>query len=160
MAAKPALPAIDAAKVEPSAGSNYPAEFKPVVSGRVKRKLGDAFGLTNFGVNLTTLKPGAASALRHWHVKQDEFIYVVSGELVLVTDAGEQRLTPGMCAGFTGGTANAHHLVNRSESDAAYLEIGDRVAGDGVTYPDDDLAATWVDGGWQFTTRTARRTSC
>ena len=144
-------PAIDPASVEPKAGSNYPDEFKPRVAGRSKRRLGDACGLKNFGVNLTTIKPGSASALRHWHVKQDEFIYMVSGELVLVTDAGEQLLTAGMCAGFPAGAANAHHLVNRTGRDAVYLEVGDRTPGDSATYPDDDIVARAVDGGWQFT---------
>jgi uncharacterized cupin superfamily protein len=145
------LPAIDPAQVPPVAGSNYPVEFKPRVAGRSKQKLGDALGLKNFGVNLTTIKPGAASALRHWHVKQDEFIYIVSGELTLVTDAGEQLLTAGMCAGFPAGAANAHHLVNRADRDAIYLEVGDRTPGDSATYPDDDIVAKAVDGGWQFT---------
>jgi uncharacterized cupin superfamily protein len=145
------LPAIDPATVEPKSGSNYPQEFKPRVAGRSKQRLGDALGLKNFGVNLTTIKPGAASALRHWHAKQDEFVYIVSGELVLVTDAGEQLLTAGMCAGFPAGKANAHHLINRCARDAIYLEVGDRTQGDAVTYPDDDVAAISVDGRWQFT---------
>jgi uncharacterized cupin superfamily protein len=125
--------------------------LKPRVAGRAKQKLGDALGLKNFGVNRTTLKPGAASALRHWHAKQDEFVYVLSGELVLVTDAGEQLSSAGMAAGFPAGAADAHQLVNRSDRDAVYLEVGDRTAGDAVTYPDDDLDARAVLGGWQFT---------
>jgi len=145
------LPAIDPAGVAPVAGSTYPGEFKPRVAGREKRKLGDALGLKNFGVNLTTMKPGSASALRHAHAKQDEFVYIVSGELVLVTDAGEQLLTAGLCAGFPAGKKDAHHLVNRSAHDAVYLEIGDRTPGDAVVYPDDDLAAQSIDGRWQFT---------
>ena len=151
MAEKPALPAIDAATVTPTAGSNYPDQFKPVVAGRSKRRLGDAFGLKNFGVNLTTIRPGAASALRHWHMMQDEFVYIISGELTLVTDAGEQLLTAGMCAGFPAGAANGHHLINRADRDAVYLEVGDRVPGDGATYSDDDIVARSVDGRWQFT---------
>jgi uncharacterized cupin superfamily protein len=145
------LPAIDPATVESKPGSNYPAHFKPRVAGRSKQRLGDALGLKNFGVNFTTIKPGSASALRHWHVKQDEFVYIVSGELVMVTDAGEQLLTAGMCAGFPAGNADGHHLVNRSTRDAVYLEVGDRTPGDGASYPDDDLVARAVDGGWQFT---------
>ncbi len=145
------LPAIDPASVEPKAGSNYPEQFKPRVAGRSKRRLGDALGLKNFGVNLTTIKPGSASALRHWHAKQDEFIYIVSGELLLVTDAGEQLLTAGMCAGFPAGKADGHHLVNRSARDAVYLEVGDRTLGDAADYPDDDLVARAVEGGWEFT---------
>ena len=100
---------------------------------------------------LRTAQPGSASALRHWHVKQDEFIYVISGELVLVTDDGEQLLTAGMCAGFAAGKTNGHHLVNRSAHDAVYLEVGDRTPGDAAAYPDDDLVACAVDGGWKFT---------
>ena len=145
------LPALDPMTVEPTHGSNYPASFKPRVAGRSKQRLGDALGLNNFGVNLTTLKPGAASALRHWHAKQDEFVYIVSGEVVLLTERGEQVLGPGMCAGFPAGKADGHHLVNRSPRDAVYLEVGDRIAGDGATYPDDDLVALALGRGWQFT---------
>ena len=145
------LPALDPATVAPAHGSNYPAQFKPRVAGRRKRRLGNALGLTNFGVNLTTIKPGSASALRHWHLKQDEFIYIISGELVLVTDAGEQLLTAGTCAGFPAGKADGHHLVNRSAADAVYLEVGDRTPGDGAQYPDDDLIARAVPNGWAFT---------
>jgi uncharacterized cupin superfamily protein len=149
--AKLTPPALDPATVVPSHGSNYPGLFKPRVADRAKQRLSDALGLKNFGVNLTTLKPGAASALRHWHARQDELVYVVSGELVLVTDAGEQLLTAGLCAGFPAGKADGHHLVNRSAHDAVYLEVGDRTPGDGADYPDDDLVARAVAGGWQFT---------
>jgi uncharacterized cupin superfamily protein len=152
----PHPPALDPLAVAPATGSNYPDVFKPRVAGRLKRRLGDALGLKNFGVNLTTLKPGAASALRHWHLTQDEFVYILEGELVLVTDAGEQRLTAGMAAGFRGGKADGHHLVNRSSHDAVYLEVGDRNPGDGAAYPDDDLEARAVDGGWQFTHKDGR----
>ncbi|MEO7729310.1 MAG: cupin domain-containing protein [Burkholderiales bacterium] len=147
------LPAIDPASVAATQGSNYPAQFKPCVAGRSKQRLGAALGLKNFGVNLTTIKPGSASALRHWHIKQDEFVYIVSGDLVLVTDAGEQLLSAGMCAGFPAGKPDGHHLVNRSAQDAVYLEVGDRTPGDGASYPDDDLVASAVEGGWKFTRR-------
>ena len=133
------LPALDPATVEPVIGSNYPAQFKPGVAGRSKRILGDALGLKNFGVNLTTVKAGSASALRHWHTREDEFIYIVSGELALVTDAGEQLLTAGMAAGFPAGKADGHCLVNRTDCDAVYLEVGDRKAEDEARYPDVDL---------------------
>jgi len=133
------LPAIDPATVEPVRGSNYPAQFKPGVAGRSKQRLGDALGLKNFGVNLTTIKPGAASALRHWHSHEDEFIYILSGELMLVTDAGEQLLTAGMAAGFPAGKADGHCLVNRSSRDAVYLEVGNRNDEDEARYPDVDL---------------------
>jgi len=139
MNTKPNSPAIDPATVAATVGSSYPEPFRSRVSSRRKQKLGDALGLKNFGVNLTTLEPGALSALRHWHTKQDEFIYVVSGELVLVTDAGEQVLTPGIAAGFPAGKADGHHLVNRGSVNAVYLEVGDRTAGDEVDYPDDDI---------------------
>ena len=154
--ARLALPALDPMTVEPTHGSNYPESFKLRVAGRAKQRLGDALGLKNFGVNLTTLKPGAASALRHWHAKQDEFVYIVSGEVVLVTERGEQRLTSGMCAGFPAGKADGHHLINRSPRDAAFLEVGDRIPGDEAAYPDDDLVALALERGWQFTHKDGR----
>ena len=119
--------------------TDYPGHFPERVKGRHKVLLGEAFGLTNFGVNLTRLRPGTQSALRHFHTAQDEFIYVLEGEAVLITDAGEMPLKAGMCAGFKAGIRNAHHLVNRSGEDVVYLEIGDRSEGDEVFYPDDDL---------------------
>jgi uncharacterized cupin superfamily protein len=130
--------------------SNYPEPFASRMAGRVKRPLGDAFGLASFGVNHVTLPAGAVSALHHRHSVQDEFVLVLSGELVLVHDGGETRLAAGMCAGFPrGGTA--HHLVNRSAADATYLEVGDRQAGDAVDYPHDDLQALRADDGrWRF----------
>ncbi|MBD1998097.1 cupin domain-containing protein [Leptolyngbya sp. FACHB-541] len=142
---------IDPKNVPIRQGSNYPDLFKPRVSGRLKQRLGDAVGLTNFGVNQVTLQPGGQSALRHWHTKQDEFIYVLSGELTLITDVGEQILTAGMAAGFPAGEANGHHLVNRSEQVAVYLEVGDRTPDDQGVYPDDDLVAKHGDQGWVFT---------
>ena len=144
--------ALVAADVPPRATpSLYPPEFAARVQGREKRVLGDRFGLKNFGVNLTRMAPGAQSALRHAHARQDEFVYVLEGELVLRTDAGETLLRAGMCAGFAAGTGDAHQLVNRSGAEAVYLEVGDRSPGDAVVYPDDDLAATSVDGRWVFT---------
>ena len=132
-------------------GSNYPEPFKARVAGRSKKRVGNAAGLKNFGVNWVTLAPGGSSALRHWHEKQDEFVYIIEGELTLVTDAGEQRLQPGMMAGFPAGESNGHHLVNRSDKPAVYLEIGDRTANDSVHYPDDDLSAKDTPAGWTFT---------
>lgn len=120
------------------------------MQGREKRALGDVFGLADFGVNLTRLPPGAVSALRHAHAVQDEFVYILEGTPVLVTDAGETPLAPGMCAGFRAGTGDAHQLANRSDAPVLYLEVGSRTAGDRVTYPDDDLEAVRVDGGWRF----------
>src|SRR5215831_20820487 len=119
--------------------SIYPEIFASRVGGRIKRPLGDLFGLTIYGVNLTTLKSGAMSALRHAHTKQDEFVYILEGSPVLVTDEGETLLKPGMCAGFKAGTGNGHHLINRGSVDVVYLEVGDRTAGDAADYPDDDL---------------------
>ena len=123
------------------------------MAGREKRPLGDLFGLTNFGVNLTRLRPGAASALRHAHTKQDEFVFVLQGSPLLHTDEGLTQLSAGMCAGFKAGFGNGHRLINRSSEDVVYLEVGDRSAGDAAIYPDDDLKALLVDGKWQFVHR-------
>lgn len=149
---EPGFPvAIVAAQAPPRAKpSIYPELFAASVAGRVKHPLGDLFGLSNFGVNLVRLSPGAGSALRHAHARQDEFVYIVQGDAVLITDAGETHLTAGMCAGFKCGTGNAHQLLNRSSAEVIYLEVGDRSAGDTVVYPDDDLQATMVEGKWQF----------
>lgn len=151
MATKLKLPAIDPAQVPAATGSAYPEPFKSRVATRRKQRLGDALGLKNYGVNLTSIPPGAVSALRHWHTHEDEFVYVVSGELILMTDAGEQRLGPGMCAGFPAGKADGHCLVNRSKKDAVYLEVGDRKPDDAVTYPDDDIAGRATPQGRRFT---------
>jgi uncharacterized cupin superfamily protein len=140
--------AIEAASVPPSrAGRGYPEPFAARVAGRDRRVLGDAFGLTKFGVNLTRLPPGGMSALRHTHTREDEFIYIVEGEPVLVTNAGETQLRPGMCAGFKAGSGNAHHLLNRSGRDVVYLEVGDRDPGDTVIYPDDDIGRALTPAG-------------
>lgn len=136
-----------APRAKPSA---YPEPFASRVSGREKRQLGDVFGLANFGVNLTRMAPGAISALRHSHSRQDEFVYVLEGTPTLVTDAGETQLYPGMCAGFKAGEGNGHQLVNRSDAFVVYLEVGDRTAGDCVVYPDDDLTAVLESGVWRF----------
>jgi uncharacterized cupin superfamily protein len=150
-----AIVAADApARTRPS---NYPEPFASLMAGREKRPLGDLFGLTNFGVNLTILQPGAMSALRHAHTLQDEFIYVLEGEAVLVTDAGETSLGPGMCAGFRAGNGDAHHLLNRSSSRVVYLEVGDRTRGDTASYPDDDIQAVMgPQGKWVFTHKDGR----
>lgn len=143
-----ALHAADAApRIKPS---NYPEPFAARVAGRIKHPLGDLFGLTNFGVNLTRLAPGAVSALHHRHSRQDEFIYVLEGTPMLITDEGETPLQPGMVAGFP-AQGSAHHLENRSAADCLILEIGDRSAGDAVCYPDDDIEAVLnADGTWHF----------
>ncbi|HEY9762005.1 MAG TPA: cupin domain-containing protein [Trichocoleus sp.] len=142
---------IDLNAVPQHASTIYPDPFKPLLAGRIKQKVGDAAGLQNFGVNLVTLAPGSASALRHWHEKQDEFVYVISGELTLITDEGEQVLIAGAMAGFPAGEANGHHLVNKSQAPAVYLEIGDRTPDDIAHYPDDDLKATASPAGWILT---------
>jgi len=132
--------AVDAIAVSPARpGRGYPEPFAARVAGRERRALGDAFGLTNFGVNLTRLPPGGMSALRHAHTREDELIYILEGEPVLVTNTGETPLRPGMCAGFKAGSGDAHHLINRSGREVVYLEIGDRNPGDTVIYSDEDL---------------------
>lgn len=130
--------------------SVYPEPFASRMAGRRKHPLGDLFGLANFGVNLTRLAPGAVSALRHAHTKQDEFIYVLQGRPTLHTDEGRTRLSPGMCAGFKAGTGNGHQLINETGEEVVYLEVGDRTPGDEGSYPDDDLKAKMVGGKWQF----------
>lgn len=130
--------------------SNYPEPFASRMEGRIKQPLGDLFGLRNFGVNLTRLRPGAVSALHHRHSRQDELIYILEGEPTLFTDAGEMQLRPGMVAGFP-ANGTAHHLENRTDRDCLILEIGDRSRGDLASYPQDDLQALMdVDGNWRF----------
>ena len=134
-------PFIVASEAPPRARQNiYPEPFAQVVAGRFKRPLGDVFGLQNFGVNWTRLEPGAATALRHHHSKQDEFVFVLQGEPTLITDAGEFLLAPGTCAGFRAGDGNGHQIVNRTALPVVLLEVGDRTPGDVAEYPDDDLA--------------------
>lgn len=146
------LPALDPATVAPRTHSTYPEPFRSRVLPREKRALGDALGLTKVGVNLTTLGPGKQSALRHFHTREDELVYVVEGEVTLITDGGEQTLGPGMCAGFPAGVRDGHHLVNRTDAPARYLEISNRDADDSAEYPDDDLAyAKGPDGRPMFT---------
>jgi uncharacterized cupin superfamily protein len=132
-------PALDPLAVQARKGSAYPEPFKGPVEGRSKRALGDALGLANYGVNHVRLEPGAWSAQRHWHSHEDEFVYILEGEITLITEQGEKVLTSGMAAGFPAGVADGHHLVNKSDRPAAYLEIGDRLADDEVHYPDIDL---------------------
>lgn len=143
---KAVIAAEAAPRVKPS---NYPEPFFSRMGGRVKRPLGDLFGLTNFGVNLTTLAPGGESALMHRHSRQDEFVYILEGVATLRTETGETELRPGMCAGFP-AAGEAHHLVNRTDAPVTYLEIGDRTAGDEGSYPEDDIAAEMTPDGWRF----------
>jgi len=150
--AKPSYPVAAVADEAPprTKASSYPEPFASQMAGRRKQPLGDLFGLANFGVNLTRLAPGAASALRHAHTKQDEFVYILRGRPTLHTDEGRTTLAPGMCAGFKAGTGNGHRLINQSGEEVIYLEVGDRTAGDEGSYPDDDLKALLVDGKWKF----------
>ena len=143
--------AVTAAEMPPRAKpSIYPEPFASRMVGRTKRLLGELFGLTNFGVNLTRLAPGGSSALRHAHTRQDEFIYILEGRPTLHTDEGLTQLAPGMCSGFKAGTGNGHRLVNETTEDVVYLEVGDRTPGDEASYPDDDLKAVLVEGQWTF----------
>jgi uncharacterized cupin superfamily protein len=145
------MPKIDIAKLQVYDGTDYPAPFRKVVAGRARRRLGLAAGLDQFGVNLTTLKPGAASALRHWHEKEDEFVYILEGEVVLIEDGGETVLKPGDAAGFKANNRNGHHLVNKSTRDAVYLEIGTRSKHERAEYPDVDLVAISDEKGERYT---------
>jgi len=140
-------PAIDPETVEARTGTNYPNEFARTIKNREKRMVGDVLGLKQFGVNIVRLAPGVMSSQRHWHSHEDEFVIVLEGELVLVIDAGEQVLGPGMVAGFPAGSGDGHHLINRSGRDAVYLEVGARdEANDAVDYSDIDLIRRKKDG--------------
>lgn len=145
------LPVSSKSISPPEVRTNLPTPFTTLVEGRTKRKMGDYFGLTNFGVNLTELAPGSASALLHRHAKQDEFVYIVQGMPTLKLDDEEYTLKPGDCMGFKAGSGVAHQLVNRTDEMVIYIEIGDRAAGDEVDYPNDDLKAVFTLGGaWKF----------
>ena len=139
MTKRPTFPALDPATVEVRKGSSYPEPWAQACGAREKQALGDALGLNAFGVNLVRLPPGALSSQRHWHSHEDEFVYLLEGELTLITDAGPQVLKPGMAAGFPAGRADGHHLINRGMATAVYLEVGDRSAVETVDYPDSDM---------------------
>ena len=145
------MPKIDIAKLPVDTRTNYPAPFDRAVAGRQRKRLGNAAGLDQFGVNLTTLKPGAASALRHWHEKEDEFVYILEGEAVLIEDEGETVLKPGDAVGFKANSRNGHHLVNKTQRDVVYLEIGTRSKHELVDYPDVDLMVVRDDKGARYT---------
>ena len=145
------MPKIDIGKLPTDTRTNYPSPFDRVVVGRERKRLGNAAGLDQFGVNLTTLKPGAASALRHWHEQEDELIYMLEGEVVLVEDDGETVLKPGDAAGFKANSRNGHRLVNKSDRDAVYLEIGTRSKHERVDYPGVDLMVIRDDKGARYT---------
>lgn len=136
--------------------SNYPEPFASMMAGRIKRPLGDLYDITNFGVNLTRLIPGAVSALFHRHSKQDELVYVIEGRPTLVTESGRQTLEPGMIVGFKAG-GTAHQIVNETTTDVVMLEVGDRTKGDEIAYPRDDIEAVMgPDGNWQFAHKDGR----
>lgn len=143
-------PVINPADIKARAGTSYPRAFKGPSEQRMKKALGEAAGLKGLGVNMTTLPPGGASALRHWHSKEDEFIYVLEGEVTLVTDAGEYVLGPGMAAGFPAGEPDGHCYFNRAAAPAVILEIGGRDDADVVTYPDDNLTFAQGPDGFGF----------
>lgn len=139
MAESLVLPALKPESIDLRRETDYPGDFKNIVAGRARRALGDALGLSQFGVNLVQLASGAASAQRHWHAKEDEFVVILSGEVVLISDGGEQVLRAGDTAGFAAGVADGHHLVNKGSEEAVYIEVGSRRDGDVVEYPDIDL---------------------
>lgn len=142
---------FDPSQLPESNATGYPEPYRTANQQRWNRRLGDHAKLTNFGVNLTRIVPGGQSSHRHAHSRQDEFIYVLQGEVLLETDAGAETLKPGMCAGFAAGSGNAHRFVNRSEKDVLLLVVGDRTAGDEVGYPDIDMHARMgPDGTYRF----------
>ena len=151
------MPKIDIAKIPAQRTASYPKEFAPVISGREKQRLGDSVGLTQFGVNITRIKAGSASALRHWHEEEDEFIYMLDGELILQENDGETVLRPGDAAGFKAGSGVAHCLVNRTERDALYLEVGTRAKSERVHYPDVDFMMERDGGGRRYFRKSGER---
>lgn len=153
-ATSPKMPAFDISSVAESNFTIIPEPHRSINQKRYNRRLGDYAGLRNFGVNLTRIVPGGQSSYRHAHSRQDEFIFVLAGEVVLETDAGAQALRPGMCAGFPAGTGDAHRFVNRSAGDVLLLVVGDRTPDDEITYPEVDMhARLGRDGQYHFTTK-------
>ena len=144
------MPKIDIDRVRVSTRAYYPPPFDKVVAGRETKRLGDAIGLTQFGVSLVRLKPGAAAGVCHWHENEDEFVYVLEGEATLVEDAGEIRLGPGGAAGFKAGVANGHSMVNKSQADVVMLVVGTRAKSERGHYPDVDLAYEFDDKTFRF----------
>ncbi len=147
------MPKIDIAKLAADTRTNYPPPFDRVVVGRERKRLGNAVGLDQFGVNLTTLKPGAASALRHWHENEDELVYILEGEVALIENEGETVLKPGDAAGFKANSGVGHQLINRSNRDAVYLEVGTRSKHERVEYPGVDLLVVRDDKGMRYVHR-------
>ena len=145
-------PALDPRTLEAINRSGYPEPYRSRVLPRSKRRVGDALGLTRIGINYTVLPPGKESSMRHWHTHEDEFVFVLDGEVVLRTEAGEQLLKAGMCAGFPAGVPDGHHLINRSALEAVYLEISNRDSADGAHYSDADVDLVYHAPG-RFTRR-------
>jgi uncharacterized cupin superfamily protein len=145
------MPKIDVGKIALDTSTNYPPPFNKAVEGRARRRLGRAAGLTQFGVNLCTLKPGAASSQRHWHEHEDELVYVLDGEVVLVEDGGETVLKPGDAAAWKAGVVNGHCIINRSNRDAVFIEVGTRAPAERAHYSDIDMMVTRDDKGFRYT---------
>lgn len=145
------MPKLDLASVPVKTGSIYPAPYAAMMAGRSSLRLGQAGGLTQFGVNLVTLEPGALSSLRHWHLHEDEFVMVLTGECVMVTDAGEEVMRPGDCAAFPAGLADGHHFINRSDAPARFLVVGTKAPREVATYSDVDLVVVVEKGTATFT---------
>ena len=142
------MPRIDVGSVHQRTGSTYPKPFDAIAKDRVRQRLGDAGGITQFGVNLLQLPPGAGSSQRHWHSAEDEFVYVVSGEVTLITDKGEEILRAGDCAGFPKNVPDGHQLINKSSAMAVCLEIGTRTGEDVCIYSDIDMMIDPRKGGY------------
>lgn len=144
------MPKLDLATVPVKTGSIYPAPYAAMMAGRSSLRLGDAGGLTQFGVNLVTLEPGALSSLRHWHMAEDEFVMVTEGTCIMVTDTGEEAMHPGDCAAFPAGSTDGHHFHNRSDRVARFLVIGSKSKHEIATYSDVDLVVEVKDGKAAF----------
>ena len=147
------MPKLDLSAVPVKTGSIYPEPYAAMMQGRISLRLGDAGGLTQFGVNLVTLQPGSLSSLRHWHLNEDEFVLVTAGECILVTDAGETLMRPGDCAAFPAGTPDGHHFLNRSAAPAVFLVVGTKAPQEVATYSDVDLRVEMAGGKARFTYR-------
>ena len=145
------MPKLDLSSVPVKTGSIYPSPYAERMAGRSSLRLGQAAGLTQFGVNLVSLEPGAMSSLRHWHLAEDEFVMVTTGECVLVEDQGETLMSVGDCAGFPCNTPNGHHFINRSDAVARFLVIGSKAPREVATYSDVDLVVTMEGGSARFT---------
>ncbi len=145
------MPKLDLSLVPVKTGSIYPAPYDAVVAGRTSLRLGDAGGLTQFGVNLVTLAPGAMSSLRHWHLAEDEFVMITSGTCTMITNAGNTQMQTGDCAAFPANTADGHHFINHTATPATFLVVGSKAPREIATYSDVDLVVTIQAGKAIFT---------